>query len=33
MNPSFDKLNHAFPERMENSMKETFRNEKIREMK
>jgi len=31
--PSFVKLNHTSPERMENSMRETLRNEIIREIK
>jgi hypothetical protein len=30
--PLFVKLNHTSPERMENCMKETFRNETIREI-
>jgi len=33
MNPSFIKLNHTSPRKMENSMKETFRNETVREIK
>jgi len=31
--PSFVQLNHTSPERMENSMRETFRNETTREIK
>jgi len=32
-NPSFDELDHTSPERAENNMKETFRNETTREIK